>query len=157
MTTELIRFHNKTPHKQTVKIQTREVRVVRQRNRETETERDVAIPAEFVRYVVAPGEHVDVPDEHADAIHFVRCADSACRRKRCRDTSHAGRHVSHGQAPLLQREGQDYGIAPSLVPLPTRSTTKPVRLEDLGDRLKVAQVEVDDPILAAARARRGAQ
>ena len=55
----------------------------------------------FIRVVIAPGETVELPSEWSSAIH--------------RRGAHDGRVVG-GQAPLLRREGQTYGVDSALDP-----------------------------------------
>jgi hypothetical protein len=116
------------------------------------TDRIVEIPA---------GATMQIPSKYDAAIHKVQCDHADCNKRPgfCKRPADAGpaSYVLCGMAPLLHREDQRYVVHPSLLgePEPARTMMLPpapgAKLLTAGG---TAAVDLDDPAMARARARR---
>lgn len=68
------------------------------------------------KYVVQPGQSLDIPSEYDRAIHTVICGDTACKKSGRFCTKEHGGTVIAGLAPLLVKEGSSEKLDPALDP-----------------------------------------
>ncbi len=117
----------------------------------------IKIDHEMRRVTFATGETQSLPSKYDGAIHILTgCGHPGCKNAICRDPSNAGPRamVNGGLAPLLQREGQRYGVDRSLV---TRAAPPRSVAIAPGDVVgKLAALADEDPAIARARARKAA-
>jgi len=139
---------------------TRPAHIVRTaRDPATDELRTWVVDHEEIEVVIAPGASRALPTKYDNAIHLVTgCSHPGCVMRgaagRCKSPATAGpsAFVMGGLAPLLIREGQEYGLHPSLVPVAPPPPRPMLRPGQAGST-SAAPPETEDPAMARARAR----